>query len=183
MVCLTVSRGGALAARGRRASGVLETAGSLPDALIEGIEWPSGSKRSVVVMVARDEAAIPSFLSAFLRSSQSSDISQSVSVLHGAQFSSYRIGNAAYWSGEISPLTRATRIFQQFPWLIAIVVVIFCFLMAVLTAGQAEETGTKAAAGRRVRSLGTDHHEIRVDSGYVMGHDEGLVGTGKSPIG
>jgi cellulose synthase (UDP-forming) len=53
-------------------------------------------------------------------------------VLHDAQFSSYRIGNAAYWTGELSPLMHATLIFQQFPWLIAIVALIFCFLMAVL---------------------------------------------------
>jgi cellulose synthase (UDP-forming) len=113
-------------------SGMLRTAGVLPDALIEGIEWPSESKRSVVVLMMRDETVIPNFLSAFMGSSQSSDISQSVSVLHNGLFSSYRIGNAAYWSGELSPLMHATLIFQQFPWLIAIVALIFCFLMAVL---------------------------------------------------
>jgi cellulose synthase (UDP-forming) len=117
---------------GAATSGLLETAGGLPDALMEGIEWPSGSKRSVVVVIVRDEAAISSFLSAFLRSSQSSDISQSVSVLHGAQFSSYQIGGAAFWSGELSPGMHAVLIFQRFPWLITIVALIFCFLMAVL---------------------------------------------------
>jgi cellulose synthase (UDP-forming) len=114
------------------ASGLLKTVGGLPDALIEGIEWPGGSKRSVVMVVVRDETEIPDFLSTFLRSSQSSDIAQSVSVLHDEQFSSYRIGSAVYRSGEISPLTHVTLIFQQFPWLIAIVVALFCFLMAVL---------------------------------------------------
>jgi cellulose synthase (UDP-forming) len=112
--------------------GQLETEGGLPDALIEGIEWPARSNRSVVVVVLRDQAAIPGFLSAFLGASQSSSISQSMSVLHGAEFTSYRVGSDAYRVGDISPLMRVTIIFQEFPWLIAIVAVAFCFLMAAL---------------------------------------------------
>lgn len=61
-------------------SGQLETAGGLPDALMEGIEWPVGSKRSVVMVAVRDHTAIANFLSVFLKTSQSSDVSQSVSV-------------------------------------------------------------------------------------------------------
>jgi cellulose synthase (UDP-forming) len=113
-------------------SGQLDTTGGLPDALLEAIEWPSGSKRSVVLVLMRDDAAVPSFLSAFLRTSQSSGIAQSVSVLHGEQFSSYRIESPVYYVGDISPFTRTAMIFQEFPWLIAVVVVILCFLMAVL---------------------------------------------------
>jgi cellulose synthase (UDP-forming) len=55
-----------------------------------------------------------------------------VSVLHGAQFSSYRVGNQVYWVGDISWMSRVTMIFQKFPWLIAIVSVILCFLIAAL---------------------------------------------------
>jgi cellulose synthase (UDP-forming) len=82
--------------------------------------------------VLRDPTAIPNFLTAFLKSSTSSDISQSVSVLHGAQFSSYRIGSDSYRVGEISWLTWLTMRFQQYPALIVIMAVIFCFLMAAL---------------------------------------------------
>ena len=116
----------------RMQQGQLETEGGLPDALIEGIEWPARSNRSVVVVVLRDQAAISGFLSAFLGASQSSSISQSMSVLHGAEFTSYRVGSDAYRVGDISPLMRVTIIFQEFPWLIAIVAVAFCFLMAAL---------------------------------------------------
>ena len=119
-------------ASGQLQQGQLMTGGSLPDALIEGAEWPVGSNRSVVLVVLRDPAAIPNFVSAFLNTSQSSDIAQSVSVLHGTQFSSYRLGNDVYRVGETSALARVTRILQEFPWLIAVVAVIFCFLMAVL---------------------------------------------------
>ena len=124
--------GGAYPAAITWSRGQLETAGGLPDALVEGIEWPRGSQHSVVVIVLRDPTAIPNFLTAFLKSSTSSDISQSVSVLHGTRFSSYRIGGDSYRVGEISWLTWLTMRFQQYPALIVIIVVIFCFLMAAL---------------------------------------------------
>ena len=112
-------------------SGQLETAGGLPDALIEGIEWPSGSNRSVVVMVLRDKNVVPDFLSVFLKTSQSSDISQSVSVLHGARFTSYRIGNDAYNVGSLSLWIRLNMFFERYQWLMVITILGSCFLMAV----------------------------------------------------
>jgi len=110
----------------------MDTTGGLPDALVAAIEGPGGSRRTVVVIVARDQAAIAGFVPAFLGTSQSSDISRSVSVLHGNSFSSYEMGGPVYWVGDISLLTRITILLQEFPWLIALVAVIFCFLIAVL---------------------------------------------------
>jgi len=113
-------------------SGKMETEGGMPDALIEGIEWPRGSKRSVVLVVLRDASTVPGFLSAFLDQSQSSGISQSVSVLRGEQFTSYMNGKDAYRVGQISLLARLTNTFEEAPWLIVIGTVLFCFLMAAL---------------------------------------------------
>ena len=113
-------------------SGQLETAGGLPDALIEGMEWPSGSGRSVVIMAVRDHATIPNFLATFLKTSQSSDVSQSVSVLHGTRFVSYRIGNDNYNVGSISLWAYINLLFSRFPWLVVIAAFIVCFLMATL---------------------------------------------------
>jgi cellulose synthase (UDP-forming) len=113
-------------------SGQLETAGGLPDALIEGIEWPHNSGRSVVVIALRDKQVIPNFLTTFLKSAQSSDISQSVSVLHDSRFTSYRIGNDIYHVGSLSWLVWISMLFKQYPWLIAIIAIIFCFLMAAI---------------------------------------------------
>ena len=42
-------------------SGQLETQGGLPNALIEGIEWPARSSRSVVVIALRNRDVIPTF--------------------------------------------------------------------------------------------------------------------------
>jgi cellulose synthase (UDP-forming) len=112
--------------------GELETDGGLPDALIEGIEWPAGSKRSAVVIVLRDKDVIPNLLSAFLKTSQSSDISQSVSVLHGTRFSSYRIGDDVYHVGSLSRWLQLKMLFEDYPWLMVIVILGFCLLMAVI---------------------------------------------------
>jgi len=113
-------------------AGQLATGGEPPDALVEEVRWPSGSSRSAVVLLLRDEDSIPNFLSTFLKTSQSSDIAQSVSVLHNSRFSSYRVGNDFYTVGEISPFTLLTRNLQEFPWMIAVVTLMYCFLMAVL---------------------------------------------------
>ena len=111
-------------------SGQLETAGGLPDALVEGMEYPSGSSHSVVVMAVRDHAAIPNFLSVFLKNSQSSDIAQSVSVLHGSRFVSYRIGNDVYHVGSLSLWVHTNMLFSEYPWLIVLSCFFLCFLLA-----------------------------------------------------
>ncbi len=113
-------------------SGQLETAGGLPDALIEGIEWPSGSSRSVVLVALRDHSVIPRFIDTFLKDSQSSDISQSVSVLHDKRFFSYRIRNDVYKVGSLSLWLKINLLFSEFPWLIPLTTVAICILMAAL---------------------------------------------------
>ncbi len=113
-------------------AGELETQGSLPDALIEGAEWPRGSERSVVVVLLRDPAAAEKFAAAFAEYSQSPAISQSVSVLRGTSFSSYRIGDEVYRVGEIPLVARAEIVLTEFPWLMVLLAAIFCYLMATL---------------------------------------------------
>jgi cellulose synthase (UDP-forming) len=113
-------------------SGQLETAGGLPDALVEGIEWPSGSSKSVVVIALRDHSVEPRFVDTFLKYSQSSDMSQSVAVLHGQRFISYRIGNDVYHVGYLSLWVRLNMLFSEYPWLVVISTIIICILIAAL---------------------------------------------------
>ncbi len=113
-------------------SGQLEIEGGLPDALIEGIEWPAGSRRSAVVIVLRDQGIVSNFLSIFLRTSQSSDISQSVSVLHGSRFNSYRIGGNVYHIGSLSWWVQLKVLFEDNQWLMVLVILGFCLLMAAI---------------------------------------------------
>jgi cellulose synthase (UDP-forming) len=110
----------------------LETSGGLPDVLIEGIEWPSGSKRSAIVLLLRDKDVVPNFLSVFLKTSQSSAISQSVSVLQDSRFTSYRIGNDVYRVGSLSWWIRLNMFFSQYQWLMVIFILALCFLMAAV---------------------------------------------------
>jgi cellulose synthase (UDP-forming) len=86
----------------------------------------------VLIVALRDHTVVPNFLSVFLKSSQSSDISQSVSVLHGTRFVSYRIGNDVYKVGSLSIWTQVNMLFSEFPWLIVVSTLFFCFFMAVL---------------------------------------------------
>jgi cellulose synthase (UDP-forming) len=113
-------------------SGKLETAGGLPDALMEGIEWPRGSNRSVVLIALRDQGVAANFVNLFLQTSQSSDISQSVSVLNGTKFTSYRIGNDLYHVGHLSWFLWVGLLFGTSPWLLVMVVIVLCFLIAAL---------------------------------------------------
>ena len=113
-------------------SGRLETANGLPDALIEGIEWPRHSKHSLVLIALRDKSIVPNFLQVFLKTSQSSDMAQSVSVLSGNRFVSYRIGNEIYHVGYLSFFIQLRMILSEFPWLVVVGALVLCFLMAGL---------------------------------------------------
>lgn len=88
--------------------------------------------RSVVVIALRDHSVMPKFVDAFLKSSQSSDISSSVSVLHANKFISYRIGNDVYHVGSIPWWIQLSVLFSEFPWLVVICCVFVCVLMAIL---------------------------------------------------
>jgi cellulose synthase (UDP-forming) len=130
-------------------SGQLETAGGLPDALIEGIEWPRDSNRSLVLIALRDHAVASNFLSVFLKRSQSSDISQSVSVLHGPTFTSYRIGDDVYRVGSLSLWVRLNIFFSEFPWIVVLTTTFFCFVMAAVLRSMLRRRA-------RIRLQGTD---------------------------
>jgi cellulose synthase (UDP-forming) len=112
--------------------GQLEIEGGLPDALIEGIEWPRESNRSVVIVILRDKDVVSNFLSVFLKTSQSSDVSQSVSVLRGLRFTSYRIGNDVYHVGALTRWLQLKMFFEEYEWLMVATIFGFCFLMAVI---------------------------------------------------
>ncbi len=111
------------------------TAGGTPDAVIEGIESPydiAGS-RSIVAIHLKDASALEPFMSTFLDVQQSSDVSGSVSVLHGTQFQSFRIGAQVYYVGVLPWWTQVQMWAAEYPWLIAVVIVLLAFLLAIWT--------------------------------------------------
>jgi cellulose synthase (UDP-forming) len=115
-------------------SGML-AAGGAPDALIEGVQSPygPGGDRSIVAIHLKDAAAFEPFMTAFIAVQQAGDISGSVSVLHGAEFHSFRIGAEVYHVGVLPWWTRLTLWFMEVPWLVAVVVMILAFLLAIWT--------------------------------------------------
>ncbi len=113
-------------------SGQLETSGGFPDALIEGLSWPAGRSRSVVLIALRDSMVAPAFLTTFLRVAQSSDIGQSVSVLRDNQFTSYRIGSDSYEVGSLGFWVQMQLYFSHHLWLLVILVFVACLLLAAL---------------------------------------------------
>jgi cellulose synthase (UDP-forming) len=113
-------------------SGDLTAAGT-PDTVIEGIKSPfdPGGNRSIVAIHLKDANAFEAFMATFLRVQQSSEISGSVSVLHGVQFQSFRIGAEVYHVGVLPWWTQLTLWFMDVPWLVAVVVFVLAFLLAV----------------------------------------------------
>ena len=125
-------RGGSSTPNDHTESGSL-TAGGTPDAIIEGIESPydTGGNRSIVAIHLKDASTFEPFMSTFLNVQQSSDISGSVSVLHGTEFQSSRIGSQVYHVGGL-PWWMQLRLWAaEYPWLIAVFVVILAFLFAL----------------------------------------------------
>jgi cellulose synthase (UDP-forming) len=109
------------------------TAGGTPDAVIEGIRSPfdPGGSGSIVAIHLRDANSFEPFMANFLKVQQASDISGSVSVLHGAQFQSFRIGSEVYHVGVLPWWTQLRLWFMEYPWLAAIIVMGMAALLAV----------------------------------------------------
>ncbi len=112
-------------------------AGGVPDAVMEGIKSPFDpdpiGNRSIVAIHLKDASVFAPFMDTFMKVQQSSDVSGSVSVLHGTQFQSFRIGAEVYHVGVLPWWTRLTLWFMQVPWLAAVVVMILAFLIAIWT--------------------------------------------------
>ena len=100
--------------------GMLESLGQFPDALIQGSESPWKSNRSIVSITLKNDAAAAAFITAFTKFSESGAISESVSVLHGSEFSSYRLGDRFYHVGYLPWWSRIRYWLRAFPWMIVV---------------------------------------------------------------
>jgi cellulose synthase (UDP-forming) len=116
------------ATHGPDRSGLLASIGEFPDALLEGIESPWHKNRSVVTIALRNDESADAFTNAFLGASTSSAISDSVSVLHGSDFSSYRLDDSLYRVGSLPWYAYLRYRLLEYPWLI----VLFAFLLGLV---------------------------------------------------
>ena len=111
------------------------TAGGTPDAVIEGARSPFGTDgdHSIVAIHLKDAASFEPFMATFLEVQQSSEVSGSVSVLHGAGFQSFRIGADVYHVGVLPWWTHLELWFLENPYMIAVVIFTLALLLAVWT--------------------------------------------------
>jgi cellulose synthase (UDP-forming) len=109
------------------------TAEGIPDAVIEGIESPfdPGKSRSIVAIHLKDAAAFEPFMTAFLAKQQGSEIAGTVSVQHGAEFQSFRIGSRVYHVGVLPWWTRWSLRLMRAPWLAAVAIFVLAILLAI----------------------------------------------------
>ncbi len=115
-------------------SGVIGTTG-VPDALIEEIESPYASGRTVVLIDMKSAANFEPMAKAFLESSQSSAVSGTVALLEGTRFESYRIGNNVYHVGVLPWWTGLGLWFSQNPALVDLGVLAIGFVFAIWIRG------------------------------------------------
>ena len=134
-------------------SGTLTASGS-PDALIEGIASPygQGGSRSIVAIHLKDGTVFEPFMDTFMTVQQSSDISGTVSVLHGTQFQSFRLGSEVYHVGVLPWWVWLRLWAAEYPWLIALVIVASrlscCHLDPAMVARQGQSASDDA---RRIK--------------------------------
>lgn len=113
-------------------SGQVEVTGKLPDAMLEAIESPYHPGRSIVVVMVRQDFAVAPFLAAFADAVNSSAIAQSVSILHGSSFDSYRLGNSLYHVGKLPLWDLLSVGLAEYPYAGAILLLLLCFVLAIL---------------------------------------------------
>jgi len=113
----------------------LQTTSTLPDAILEAIEWPRGSAHSVVLIALRDQTAIPIFQDAFLQPSESDStpaIAHSVSLLNDKTFVSYPIIADSYHVGTLPLWIKLHLLIAEFPPLLVFATAFVCLLMALV---------------------------------------------------
>jgi cellulose synthase (UDP-forming) len=115
-------------------SGELGTVG-IPDALIEQIESPFKSGRSIVLFDVKDNSDYNPLMARFLDNAQSSAIAGTVTIMHGQVFQSYRIGNNVYHVGILPWWTALGIWFTQVPWMVDLAVLAISFVFAIWIRG------------------------------------------------
>ena len=116
------------------ASGELGTVG-IPDALIEEVESPFESGRTVVLIDMKSAANFDPLITGFLQMSQSSAVSGTVTLLDGNRFHNYRIGNEVYHVGILPWWTALSLWFMQVPWMVDLAVLAISFMFAIWIRG------------------------------------------------
>jgi cellulose synthase (UDP-forming) len=103
---------------------------SSPDGVIEGVRSPYGGERSLVVIAARGDAEFGAMSAELLAQLPKDSIHDNLSLWQGGSFSSYRLFAPGYSLGDASAITSARLILPEYPVLVALGLVVICFVFA-----------------------------------------------------
>jgi len=103
----------------------------LPLGVIEGMESPFASGRSLVLVALQDDSAEEAFSDAFFERAQSSDIKGSVSLLRGDRFVSGKVPTASYHIGLISRYAQMRLLLTEHFALLLLAVSLASLILAV----------------------------------------------------
>jgi cellulose synthase (UDP-forming) len=131
-------------------AGLIASLGESPDAVIQGIESPWNSGRSVVTVTIKNDNAVAAFTSAFLKLSGSASISDSVSVLNENVFTSYRLGGSFYQVGHLPWWTQVHYRLREFPWLIVVLTFVLGLFVVPWTIAKLDNRAQARLEGRPV---------------------------------
>jgi cellulose synthase (UDP-forming) len=136
--------------KGQQRAGLIASLGEYPDAVIQGIESPWAAGRSVVTITIKNDAAAKAFTAAFLKSSGSASIGESVSVLQGNDFTSYRLGDAFYQVGHLPWWTQVRYRLREFPWLVVLLTFVLGLFVVPWTRARLNDRTRARLEGRPV---------------------------------
>jgi cellulose synthase (UDP-forming) len=136
--------------QGQQRAGLVASLGEYPDAVIQGIESPWTAGRSVVTITIKNDGATRAFTGAFLKSSGSGSISESVSVLQGGDFTSYRLGDAFFQVGHLPWWTQVRYRLREFPWLVVLLTFILGLFVVPWTRARLDDRTRARLEGRQV---------------------------------
>jgi cellulose synthase catalytic subunit (UDP-forming) len=121
-----------------------------PEALVQEIKSPWDSNRSIVSITFRADDTAPAFANSFIQASASGDISQSVSVLHGSSFSSYRIGDEVYYVGHLQWWALIRYRLREFPWLIVVLTFVLGLFVVPWTRAKLDRRAQARLEARKI---------------------------------
>jgi cellulose synthase (UDP-forming) len=131
-------------------AGLIASLGEYPEAVIQGIESPWSRNRSVVTITIKNDGAARTFAAAFLKTSGSANISDSVSVLQGSDFTSYRLGDTFYQVGHLPWWTQVEYRLREFPWLVVLLTFVLGLVVVPWTRARLDHRTQTRLEGRPI---------------------------------
>ena len=113
----------------------LSNVSGVPSALVEEVQSPASPDRSIVLIVLKQDSSAGAFADVFLDRSQSRDMTGAVSLLQGAEFSSYAVEGGSYHIGNITWYAMMRIWLTRYFLLLLLLATALSFVLATWTRG------------------------------------------------